>query len=702
MDALVRGCSRAASATTYSEAQTRDRNRYGSRASGPAEARWQTGRPEHARRLGIVKLSWNLLLIQLCAMPDPESETPRVILGAALGVALFGAFLRLHALGSDPIHPVWKGWTLDEGRWTELPREWVLFGQADPDTSVSVMHLLLSPLYQAVTAGVFEVVGVDFVSSRLPSALAGVALLALVFFGLRSHLRPVAWLTTVILVALDPEIVYYSRVAIPEMTALVLHAAAFLLLVSKPRSTARALVAGLLTSLGLMAKVTTAPALPAFIAAIWIARRPDDPSSPPMRTGALVAGVAAPALMGALLVALAGLLSPAAVAPLDAMRDILRFVQVNSPYRLLATFYAGHAAAQINYLLVAAWPLTIVLLMRRVPPTKSRELLLGGLAWTGAWVICWGGLAYFPGRWVMLVHLPLAIVIGAGVSLLAEPGQGSLADWTPKLSPAVRWIIGSLMVVPLAAVLAPSIVATLDLAGIRLERLRHHLTVIAALSMVGGHLLARTRAGTVAAVIVVVLPLAAAIAWRLVHGPGSGVYWSVEGEYVAASRAIILLVAGVSAVAFGLATRCRTWSDRLRWSIVAYAVALGLAWATTDHLPSALNRSHVASAIAGSVSSHENQGRAIGVSRSSTLLTPTTAKYRELFSARSMPSMVLVAAWTEFDTPSTFQDFQNYRLAREFEIPGFPRRRVGTVGTTTVRLYLRAGDESPSGSMAPR
>ncbi|HSG48857.1 MAG TPA: hypothetical protein VLA43_13645, partial [Longimicrobiales bacterium] len=123
------------------------------------------------------------------------------------GIVGYGLFLRLMFPGSDPVHPSWSGWLTDEGRWTELAREWALFGTPDLDSAWSTMHLLLAPAFQLLSAGVFEVAGVTFASARFMSQAAGAALLLLVAMSLARRLDPRAWLGVLLLVAVHPELV---------------------------------------------------------------------------------------------------------------------------------------------------------------------------------------------------------------------------------------------------------------------------------------------------------------------------------------------------------------------------------------------------------------------------------------------------------------------------------------------------------------
>ena len=99
-----------------------------------------------------------------------------------------GMLLRLIFLDSDPDYDKWLGFVVDEGRWTELARELVLFGSPDLDSGFSRLHLILAPAYQAITAVFFAALGVGFTSARLVSALSGIGLLIGAIMFLRERL----------------------------------------------------------------------------------------------------------------------------------------------------------------------------------------------------------------------------------------------------------------------------------------------------------------------------------------------------------------------------------------------------------------------------------------------------------------------------------------------------------------------------------
>ena len=75
--------------------------------------------------------------------------------------------LRVVFLDMDPHYYQWAGYVTDEGRWTEQARTFAQLGTVEEGGRI---HLLLAPLFQALSYVSFEVFGVSLVSARLTSA----------------------------------------------------------------------------------------------------------------------------------------------------------------------------------------------------------------------------------------------------------------------------------------------------------------------------------------------------------------------------------------------------------------------------------------------------------------------------------------------------------------------------------------------------
>ncbi len=615
-----------------------------------------------------------------------SSGADRATVAAASVALVAGAYLRLRALSSDPIHPTWRGWMQDEGRWTELPREWALFGAPELDTTVSSMHLLLSPLYQMLMALVFTVAEPSFLAVRIPSALAGLGLLAVIFFGLRNRLHPRAWLVTVAIVAFHPELVYYSRVAIPEMIALLLHTCAFLLLVSHPPTRFRAAGAGLATCLGVLVKVTTLPVVPAFAVASWAAGRGKETSTSALLLKGYGAGLAIPVLIGLPLVLplAAGRVSS------NTVSEVLEFVELNSPYAVLETLRAGQAAAEINYLLVALWPLLLLCALWSHRRDEQSPLLPASLAWIGFWLVGWVTTGYFPDRWMVHVFVPLAVALGVTIA----PRSGSDTTTAPVLlegSGLRQSVVGIAVALPLAVVSAPLVVASLEAVGFSVDRFRQQVALVFGLGLALAFV-ANRSSHRVLPVMMLGIPLAWAAIWRLVHAPGIGTFWSLDIAYPALSRIAILTVAAGLIGAVAYRGRGNDVDVRFRRWTAVYVASLLLSWTVTHHLPTILNRSDAGSGIASGVTVLGPEP-VLSVARATSFVIPTSLRYREITDEDERPAMVLVAFWSEGDRIFREGNIQGYEAVDTFEVPGFARQRPRTAEPVTVLLYERAGNE---------
>ncbi|MBB6052994.1 glycosyltransferase family 39 protein [Armatimonas rosea] len=202
-----------------------------------------------------------------------------------LGVALLVVFLlvsRLLWLEADPWPRLdWSSgiWT-DEGFYTYNARNAVLFGAARLDGFNNANLMPLLDLAQRLVFGTF---GVHLVAARSLSVVA--SLLALLFFGdaLRRGFGEKTALTGLALLGTDVFFWGYSRLALMELPATLVHCAAFWCL--SLGSAGGLFAAGLLAAATLAFKATYAIFLPVPLLAIGWARRKQ---VLPYATGALV------------------------------------------------------------------------------------------------------------------------------------------------------------------------------------------------------------------------------------------------------------------------------------------------------------------------------------------------------------------------------------------------------------------------------
>ena len=207
-----------------------------------------------------------------------------------------GISARVLLLEADPYFSAWTGYVIDEGRWVETARNLVLFRTAELH-DLSRVHLALSFGFQAATLAAFETFGVHFWTARLFPAVAGVALLVLVAVGLRRWFHPAALAFGVALLAFEHQFLFLSRVAVPEVPALLFAACAFALTVAPGCTPRRALLAGLSAAVAVAMKGTSVFVMPVF--GVLMALDPGSNSRPRfLNPAAYTLGFVGPMLVG--------------------------------------------------------------------------------------------------------------------------------------------------------------------------------------------------------------------------------------------------------------------------------------------------------------------------------------------------------------------------------------------------------------------
>lgn len=544
-----------------------------------------------------------------------------------------GVALRCLFPEADPVHPSWAGWVIDEGRWTETAREWSLFRLVDLDTDISRIHLLLAPAYQAMVAASFEVFGTGFGAARLPSRVAGVAVLLLVTIGLRPSLGTTGWLVTAALMALHPELVYFSRVAIPEMPALMCLTAAFLLLV-RTNDHRGAVGAGLLTLMAFGVKATTAIAAPGFVAIAWLSAPSRDRAF--RRCGVYALSLVLP---GAVLVVLLGAYAMLRGGVVEggfdgAAQVVLGFISPASVYGVASTLHE-HDAVHVNLMLVSVLPMWLAIAALRPPPSPALRIFVAANVWIAAWLVPWALTDYFPARYLVHVFVPFAIAVGAGLTVLRDErarGRPLTRAWS-GLSPIAFRASSIILCLPLAALATASAVALLGSQGIEIERLRWRIVaVVLSASASGLWLGTRHRSGSRQTGDRVALPwpylitffLTVIAAWSVFIGPAKGGFWRTDPEGAAAWIGLLL----VGLVVTGAVRR---WSSgpSVSASVAAYAAALCVGWTFTDLAPAMIHRSAILPDVSAALEERYSPRTPVGTWRSASAFLGTSLRYDE-------------------------------------------------------------------------
>ena len=487
-----------------------------------------------------------------------------------------GILARFVVLDSDPRYRPWSGHLVDEGRWTEQARSLVLFGELSLESTLARIHLLLAPLFQASSAGMFALFGVGTATARILGAASGGLIIVITLFMLRRRVSGPALLVSLLILAFQPDLLSLSRVAIPEVPSLLFELLAFMVLVSTPRSARRALIGGLLFAVAVGIKGTLVLVAPVFACVIWVASAPEDPVGPARRLVAFAAGLCAPALLvlgASLLVEGSGTWSRlGGVAP-----SVLALLGPASAYGMVANMLYGALAGELAALYLPMWMVACLLLSLGRVQGRCRELYLGSAAWAVGYLLLGCLLMYFPGRYRVHGFVPIAINLAAGLTLLREAGWQEIRESLEALPPLRRAALAGSLALPLAVLLASPGVATAGALGITLERLTHHVPLVVALLLALAALASRFwRLPSVPASLIALPFLVLAVQGSAVAAgvPHAG-HWSPGGVSGISSWAGFMLVA---VMANWLLMRRVGPIKAVQAAALAYAIVLASTW----------------------------------------------------------------------------------------------------------------------------
>lgn len=445
------------------------------------------------------------------------------------------------------MYPLWDGYVPDEGRWTEIAREVALGRPAELDY-LSRLHVMLSPVYQAVTTAVFLVFGPSMTVARAISAGFGVALTTGAYLFLGRYLTPSAAVAGALLLAFQPDLVFLSRTAIPEIPALFFETVAFFILVSGP-GYRRALLAGLTLALALGMKGTAAPVVVAM-AGVALLSHGDRVRGPVLRLAAMSVGVVVPGLLAGAL-ALLALGGGGEGGLFDAASQVAEFVQPATPYGVLAQLWYSPAAPWVFALLLPIWVIAgLVVAKGTTLPGRLRPIYLGSAAWIAVWLGCAALLEYFPERYAAHVFAPLAINLAAGISILhGWSTDTSLADRVRRGSPTQQAFVRAWFSIAPAVLVGSILLAALSAFVPGADRLTTQILCVGVLFVLLVLVAPRNPAGTPAVVGVFAPPIFVAAWYAQSAWPAAATAFWDTSLSAAATRAALMMGAGALVVA---------------------------------------------------------------------------------------------------------------------------------------------------------
>jgi len=474
-------------------------------------------------------------------------------------------------LDADPDYYAWVGYITDEGRWVAQAREMVLFGHIV--NTGWLMHLLLAPLFQTGSLVLFGVLGASLWSSRLLTAISGSVILLLYWWGLRRVVAPWALLAGLALLAFDVDLLMLSRVAVPEVPAMLFELAVFLLVAIGRPTRARLFGAGLLLLAMVAMKATTLLLVPIFSTLLLL--QPLEHEADGRRWGRLVPfWVGFLSLLLPLLVALPFV--PTARHTLGTNLAILQgFIGLNTPYAIVAFPFETTFGPVFN---LWALPLCLVTVAWLAGQSESvdpsvRRVFLSASAWALTYTPVMLALRYFPDRYRVHVLLPMAVALAAGLTAVSTVSLRNIADAVRGLGSRSALALG-LLSLPSAALWAPVLARLVAVAGLDPTQLRIKLASLAIALAVTAWAVRRT-AGWDSRVLrfLMVHPIVGSLVWLLGLRTGllDGSFWPAAGPGIISWWAVGPW-ASIAAAAL-LAQGGRTWKTA-RWTLLVPAAAL--------------------------------------------------------------------------------------------------------------------------------
>jgi hypothetical protein len=605
-----------------------------------------------------------------------------------------GVGLRLVHLDADPDYYAWVGYVTDEGRWIAHAREMALFGHLV--NTEWLIHLMLAPLFQAASFVVFALLGVSIWTSRLLTALSGSALLVLFWLGLRRLVTPAAMLVALALLALDVDLLMLCRVAVPEVPAMLLELAVYLLLVTGFPTPARVFGAGLVFLALIGTKATTVFLVPVFSAIVLLQPLPEGPHRRGSSLLLFWAGSLATGGLGLGALALAGRALPSLEANLGIIRG---FLGLNTPFTIFAFPFEADFGPVFNMWALGLCLVGVAWLARRelaVEPAL-RRVFLTAVGWAGLYTLLMVSLEYFPDRYRIHVLIPMAVTLAVGISIAVRVPLEAIGTTLRARGPRGAAAL-TLLSLPTAALWAPVPAGLGSLVGVDATRLRLKLLCLAAAVVLIAWVVRRVAPSRPAVLrALVVFPIAGVLVWLLSQRIGllDPSFWPVPG---AGPRSWWVTGPAVTVLATALLARAgRAWRPA-RWAALVPAAALcygGLVVARV--VPSYLHPHYTLRDTSRALGATLAAGPDLVVaSRTEGLFTGNALPYRSTLGRTwpaRMPERIVIAF--RFDDPEDLlrRDYTLIATYRLFVSPEYEDEHSPTLDTVNhqefVKVYVR-------------
>jgi hypothetical protein len=487
--------------------------------------------------------------------------------GLACLLVAAGCLLRWLHLDADPHYYGWVGHLYDEGRWVQHARSLAL-GHGLFENGASP-NLMVAPGFELASYASFWIGGVGRIAAHAFPAICGCALLLLLFAYLRPRTSPSGLALGVGLIALQSDAVVLSRVAVPEMTAMLGSLVAFAALTSSPPTSRRLMLAGFLTAVTVALKVTTLSLVAVFGVVAFLAREDAGARrrfSDLLRFAAGVALAVSPAIVLALWWAASNTPDVQAWMP-----SLARFVGVNRPYAMIALPFDSPLAPVLDTASLALWAAGLAWIGGPTGDPALRRAARGAMLWAVLYLGVTSAQVYAPERYFVHALIPLAVLAAFAATRLEALGATGVARGIEGRRGLARAVAVAVLCLPIAVFLAPLVGALLGAAGAPVQRLSVRAPALMASWLVAGAAFAWIGPTPRSVGFVIASTLVAASAWICAWTllDSAPAFWIESGfaRQGVMRLGLLSLVAGVAlAAASTLGTR-----DRRAWAAASLA-----------------------------------------------------------------------------------------------------------------------------------
>jgi len=606
-----------------------------------------------------------------------------------LGALFTGILLRFLYLDADPYN---LGAITDEGRWVQHARSLTLHGTLDVAQNFS-LHFFLAPLFQFANYFMFELAGVSLLTSRIFTALCGSAILLLFWGYLRHSVTPQALLVGVSLLGFQADLVYLSRVAVPEMVIMFFQLLIYFIIVSNRGSVWRMLLAGLLLAVAVGMKATMVPFLAIFsVIILFLPRHYSETETSTRRWRDLIlfwAGSVVPiAVVGLVWFFLQPELST------SSWYIIGRFLGLTTAYDVISFPFEHTLSPTFNIYSLGLWVSALGWMAGGWDEIdfQLRRYLVTSAIWFTLYLSVMLLLSYFPTYYKVHVLTPMALGITVGITHLQRLGIRKVIESFVKSKYPSSLLRLGILSLPTAVFLLPLLASALSLAGVDAGRLRIKLACLIILLPATTYVAYRFRHNRQAIGFFLIFPLIGAMVWLIlsISWVSGYTFWpSADDQFHILSWSLFLLAA--SAISVALAKTACQWGSTGCARFVTVCAMCYLTVSLVRIAPGYINPNYSMRDLSRELGTLLSGSSAIVAYSTEGLFNENSLRYTNIIKVNSpleMPEILVMAFRRDSDR---WEDIvtQQYRLVKSYDLSFSPEYYHTYPTTTTVTVYKR-------------